>query len=247
MPVGRACCSILWFSLLAAVLTDCSDHRAQAIDKAVQYVNVRGENLLQVAVPMLDNLQRRFGLKVNITAARQRILLATPPGRRVFFRHLGPGLIATREQVSALRGIDHITAAAMYCDLYGLPADFFIKVRSLANRGGYALTHATLAMVMVRAQNCAYDRKIYSTELRRQINQLRFLLQNTPVESDLGIEAILMLHLSRRSPEMAGEPSHVNPQWIEQILAAQSPDGSWYQNDHTTVLALWLLLELRNS
>ena len=33
----------------------------------------------------------------------------------------------------------------------------------------------------------------------------------------------------------------------EQILAAQSPDGSWYQNDHTTVIALWLLLELQNS
>ena len=100
---------------------------------------------------------------------------------------------------------------------------------------------------MVRGQNCAYDRATYKNELLSEITRLRWLLQSTAVESDLGIEAILMLQLSRSSPEMAGEPSYVNPVWIERIIAAQSADGSWYQNDHTTVLALWLLLELKNS
>lgn len=224
----------------------CTKSRNIAIDRAIQYVNRRGENLQQVAVPMLDSLQRRFAIAVDITAAKRRILAATPSGRRVFFRYLGPNLTATQQQITQLTGIDRVTATALYCDLYKLPPDYFKQLRSLAGQGGYALTHATLAMVMVRGKNCSYDRAEYARELRRQISGLRWLLHNTPVDSDLGIEAILMLHLSRQAPEMAGEPSHVNPVWIEQIMAAQSPDGSWYQNDHTTVLALWLLLELKN-
>lgn len=135
----------------------------------------------------------------------------------------------------------------MYCDLYGLPQDFFPGVHRLARQGGYALTHAMLALVMVRGNKCTYDKTAYRQELLGEIEMLRAMLQNISVTSDLGIESVLMLQLSRKSPEMAGEPSHVNPQWIDQILAAQSPDGSWYQNDHTTVIALWLLLELKNS
>lgn len=241
-PGYLLCCAIPYLGII-----NCSGKKDKAIEKAIQYVNGRGENLLQVAVPMLDNLQRRFGIPVEITAAKQRVLAVTPRGRRVFFRHLGPGLVASREDIAQLKGIDRVTATALYCDIYGLPADFFPQLRALANQGGYALTHATLALVMVRGQNCAYDRATYKNELLSEITRLRWLLQSTAVESDLGIEAILMLQLSRSSPEMAGEPSYVNPVWIERIIAAQSADGSWYQNDHTTVLALWLLLELKNS
>lgn len=230
------------------MLSHCKANRYhEEIGRAVAYLNGRGEKLQPVAVPILSNLQRQYKIPVNIAAAERIAQGGKNERRHVFQRHMHNGSVASRDDIMKLRGIDHTTAVALYCDLYALPLNFFSEVRSLANQGGYALTHATLAMAMVRAKNCTYDRKVYQAELRRQINQLRFLLQNTRVDSDLGIEAILMLHLSRRSPDMAGEPSHVNPLWIEQILAAQSPDGSWYQNDHTTVIALWLLLELQNS
>lgn len=186
-------------------------------------------------------------IPVDITAAKRRVLASTPAGRRTFFRHLAPGLIAPQVEIAKLAGIDRLTATAMYCDLYGLPQNFFPAAHRLARQGGYALTHAVLALVMVRGNKCIYDKVAYRRELLGEIEMLRAMLQNISVTSDLGIEAILMLQLSRKSPDMAGEPSHINPLWIDHIIAAQSADGSWYQNDHTTVLALWLLLEMKNN
>lgn len=236
--------------LLAGLLAVCrcgTDRYDEAIAAAVAYLNARGEKLQPVAVPILGNLQRQYKIPVDIAAAEQKVLSGSEERRRVFQRHMRGGVTASRDDIMKLRGIDHITAAALYCDLYGLPKYFFRAVHSMANRGGYDLTHAMLALVIVRNQRCSYDREVFRRELTAEIHQLRTLLAENPVDSDLGIEAVLMLHLSRKSPDMAGEPSHVNPVWIERIIAAQSPDGSWYQNDHTTVLALWLLLELKNS
>ncbi len=239
--------AVLLLAILPALCRCGASRYDEAIAAAVAYLNSRGDQLQSVAVPILGNLQRQYQIGVDIAAAEKKALSLIEGRRRVFQRHMRGGVTASRDDIMKLRGIDHITAAALYCDLYGLPKYFFRAVRSMASRGGYDLTHAMLALVIVRNQRCNYDREVFRRELTAEIRQLRTLLAENRVDSDLGIEAILMLHLSRKSPDMAGEPSHVNPEWIEQILAAQSADGSWYQNDHTTVLALWLLLELKHS
>ncbi|MBL8032261.1 MAG: hypothetical protein JNJ69_01060 [Leptospiraceae bacterium] len=218
-----------------------------AINGALGYLNARGEKLTPVAIPVIENLKKKFSISIETTAAQKRALQNLSAEQRVFFRHMDSRFMVSREQVRQLRGINHITAAALYCDVYGLPPYFFRSLRKMANDGNYALTHALLALVIIRGQQCSYDRNIYQRELNTQIRQLRQLMRATAPDSDLGIEAILMLHLANRSPERAGEPSFVNPEWIEKIIGSQSPDGSWYQNDHTTVIALWLLLELRSA
>ena len=48
--------------------------------------------------------------------------------------------------------------------------------------------------------------------------------------------------------EYVGAADRIQSAWVDAILAAQHPDGGWGErppdpsNDHTTALALWVLL-----
>jgi hypothetical protein len=91
------------------------------------------------------------------------------------------------------------------------------------------------------------DEEKFRNEVDYQTKLLSRLLRKIRADSDLGIEAIVMLYLTRHAPHLKNSAPVIEPRWIVQILDAQDADGSWDQNDHTTVLAMWALLEARRT
>jgi hypothetical protein len=90
-----------------------------------------------------------------------------------------------------------------------------------------------------------------SVQLKRRFQvwlpNLVSLIETENVATDVGIECIAMMFIS-------GNRQYVKESWIAQILSVQMPDGGWRKiaiegnnsKPHTTILALWVLLEYAN-
>jgi hypothetical protein len=248
--------------MLAAIFLNCKfqhDRVGEAIHAGVENLRNRGPNILPAIVSTLDHLIRDYKLDLNIDELKKKLLITSFGQRRILLRYLDPQIKATKEELKGLTGIDRISAAAMYCDVHGLPAYFWLSLRSMADSGGYALTHATIALMMVRSKNCVSDDRAFEVELAAHTRKLLHLLSQVQAESDLGIEAIVMLYLTNNFPYRTAGDDFTKPgalpagaqrppvrlEWIGNIIEAQKEDGSWNENDHTTVLALWALLEFK--
>lgn len=219
----------------------------QAIERGRENLEQKELRVLPMVVPTLDHLVKEYGLKLEMAALRKKVLLDARHERRPFLRSIDPTVVASEAELKRLTGIDRITSAALYCDLYRLPSTFFSDLRKMAVSGGYNLTHATLALFMLKSKNCAADEATFRSEVDFQVKRLSHMLKRIRADTDLGIEAIVMLYMTRQAPHLRDTPPAVEPRWIVQILDAQDADGSWDQNDHTTVLAIWALLEARRA
>lgn len=238
------------FLLAALPLTACSlfENRIdQAIARARENLQQKELRVLPMVVPTLDHLVKEYGLQLDLTALKNKVLQDARHDRRPFLRSIDASVVATETELKRLKGIDRITGAALYCDLYKLPPAFFPDLRKMAVSGGYNLTHATLALFMLRSKNCAVDERLFRDEVDFEVTRLSYMLKKIRPDSDLGIEAIVMLYMTRQAAHLKDSPPAIDPRWIVRILDAQDADGSWDQNDHTTVLAMWALYEARRA
>lgn len=214
-----------------------------AIESAVEYLRKKENGILPMVIPTLDYLIKDYKLAMNIETQKKMLLNSARHDRRPFLRALDPSLVATPAEIARMNPIDRITGAAFYCDIYPLPANFFRSIRQLAVSGGYDLTHASLALIMAKSRGCKITQEEFDRELNFHKTRLLRLLARENPASDLGIEAIVMLYLAGNAGPNNAATDLVKPQWIVRILDAQDANGSWYDNDHTTVLAIWALLE----
>jgi hypothetical protein len=219
----------------------------EAIAQAVRYLDQKRDRLLPMVIPNLDFLIRSHSLKIDISEQKRRHIREANATQRVFLRSMVPEKIASPAELRELRGINLVVAQALYCDLYPLPADYEASIHRLMAAGRYSLTHAVLATLMIVDKKCKMAGTDLSELIERQRAGLLSLLNKIDPASDLGIEAIVMLYSMRH----VGAQNAVSPEgyqkWIEAILRAQQPNGSWNQDDHTTVLAIWALLEAMHS
>jgi len=101
--------------------------------------------------------------------------------------------------------------------------------------------HAALGLQWALEQGCldAQAREVFALRQRVQ-DALVELAQGVP--KDAAIESIALLAYS-------GGWTRVQPEWVQTIARAQQQEGGWGEtenalpNDHTTTLALWVLLE----
>jgi hypothetical protein len=210
-----------------------------AIERAEQYLQGRGARLDPLMTYVLVRLERRYGL--GWTAAQRAAVLAAAPSSaqlRLFGRLVDPrarpdpDLLATVTNTS-----DRLILSGLYCKELGAPSRAALE--AFAGRPGADVAHGALAMQWARENGCLDDAA--AAPLRRLFIDALIAQAAANPAADVGIESMAML-------DYIGAAERIQPVWVDAILGAQHPDGGWGEhpgdpsNDHTTTLALWVLL-----
>lgn len=128
------------------------------------------------------------------------------------------------------------------CDRMDLPTNFWGMMDKNTKEGGYYTAHTILALAFMKDNGCTLPTE--ANDLKEQaIEALVKIAGDSTVSPDLRYEVTAFLLMDNRH-------DLVKQEWIDQIIAEQRPDGSWIHefgdskdDPHTTLLALWSLLE----
>jgi hypothetical protein len=232
---------------LLAILVACAspdtvsrrDPVEHAIESAEAFLQRRDGSLDPLMTYVLARLERRYGL--TWTAAQRRQVLSaarSTPQLRLFGRLVDP---AARPDAAALDTItnasDRLILTALYCHELGTPPDDWLA--AFADKPGADVSHGALALRWLLENGCISDAQAEPLR-RRFVSALDAQAAQTPT-TDLGIEAMAML-------DYLGASDRIEHSWMSAIVGAQHADGGWGEhpadpsNDHTTALALWVLL-----
>lgn len=151
-----------------------------------------------------------------------------------------------------LFGIDALTVPALYCRSEPFPAGYQGRLRAAAGLGGYQATHALLALSLLHDQGCATGLGDGDVATIIAGNAAVFDLSDRVLD-DVDIEVLLFMSLT-------GDGHLIREEWLDLLLEARQEGGGWVDSlpldggrpargaeGHPTVLALWLLLELRQG
>ena len=199
-------------------------------------------------------MHRRFGLVVQ---DRNGSWLHEPvAGRgpqtwtRLYDRLDDPGVVANAAEIAGIRSeTDRMTALALHCDRVALPENWPEVLRAASKAGGYALTHAALAVRWTIENGCASASRLapivaLQRERLAEMAASRDLLEERyPNGTDLWLESIVMLYY-------LGGRAAVDDSLVREVVALQRADGGWPlgrtaagSDPHATALAMWILLE----
>lgn len=228
---------------------------ATATDRGRDWLIAQGSGLPPYVSLLMDQLRRRFGTEVPPEfEAAARAAAAGGEGAaqmRVYLRLLDPRVVITQADLDNLTDeVDRITGPALACDQVALPDGYLGLLQRAVELGGYERTHAVLALQWIREHGCI-DEDAAAELSGRWTGELVETVESERVAGngagDLSIEAMAMLAYS-------GHIDRIEEGWVDDVLAAQNPDGSWPHGSttmaaspHTTVLAVWLLLELADA
>jgi len=235
-----------------------------ATSRGESYLRERGEQMDPTMLLILDFLARRFDIEwMHAAASRVRTPAPAipcagdtasgadcegPPARSSIRRLVDPSVRVTPAELADLANtfgntMDSFTHLALHCRTVPLPADYPQRVEHWLDPAGgdYDPPHAALALQWAIEQDCLDATREAIGRLRaRAIEELVRFADGVP--RDQPIEAVAMLGY-------LGARDRVQREWIETIVAAQRENGGWGDrpdepsNDHTTILALWVLLE----
>ena len=210
-----------------------------AIARAEGFLQQRGVAVDPLMTYVLARLERRYGL--TWTSEHRRLVLAQAPASaqvRLFARLVDPGVRLDPVALATLTNeSDRIILSALYCPELGAPSPEVVG--RFAAKGGTDVSHAALALQWSVENGCLSAHALET--LRRQIVLGLVEEAARAPAADVGIEAMAML-------DYVGASERIAPTWVEAVLASQHADGGWGErpgdpsNDHTTVLALWVVL-----
>jgi hypothetical protein len=137
--------------------------------------------------------------------------------------------------------IDRVTAGALHCDRLGVPPDLETALTEMTEKkDDYSLPHAMLATGWAVDLRCLPEATAAKLDARQRALAIERLESRKPgLMTDSTIEMIAML-------DYRGHRSDVQDAWIDAVLESQLPSGGWGnpgELDHTSALALWVLLE----
>lgn len=231
-------------------------HLPEVAQRAEDHLRARGTAIDPAMVLILHYLDRRFTLEwVRPLVARvrdqHRACVAQPASDAcraahatgTFARLVDPSARVTAEQLASLPNtLDGFTASALYCKVKELPQEFpALVAQRLVKENDYDPPHAALALQWAIEQGCL---DLAAPDVARVHAQILDALVDVAagVPQDSAIEAVALLAYT-------GGWSRVQSAWLQTIAAAQTADGGWGEraqapsNDHTSTLALWVLLE----
>lgn len=215
------------------------DDTTRAINRAVDNLKTKGDNILPSMVATLDYMIGAYKLGLSVEVQKKNIIKSAFGDEKIFLHALDTAIKVPQSQLDNLLGTDKVIASAMYCDCYGIPKDFFPTVNDMAYEGSFTLTHATMALMILKQRNCKYDTAAFNRELNVvQVPKLQNLINIKGPTSNVGIEAIVMLYIS-------GNGHLVKKEWIDKIIATQLANGTWNGNERTTIFGLWAMLEAK--
>ncbi len=220
----------------------------QAIERGRRFLAQQPRETTSILL-FLDVLHRRFGLEEFAGMADEYERLVAGMARPA------PDVFSSRRLLDAdariepellkqlVAPVNRITHPALHAREIPLPAKYRGRLQRAAAAGGYELTHVGLALIWL-AENG--QREVVDEAFVEDVAAaMGALLDPANGVDDLEIESAAFLH-------GLGRGALVPPAFLEAVVAAQLPDGGWASdpaaqpptaNDHTSALALWLLLE----
>jgi hypothetical protein len=235
-----------------------------AVDRATQALIAQQETLDPILAIILDSVRRRFDLAAvpsqtpYVDAAQQAARNAGTVMRTgdrqadmlaIFRRLMDPSATATADEIEALRmPIDQVTATALHCQTVRVPADLLMTLDEMVQIGGYAMTHAIIASQWLIENGCVPAATIAERRQRYVDALVRQIEKDEGHITDRRVEALATLFYM-------GGGEHARQEWVDFVVQRQLPDGQWSgyadqpqtPNAHTTLMALWLLLEARSE
>lgn len=232
------------------------------IDRAVQSLTAGQQTLDPILAIILDSVRRRFELaavppqqsyvdSAQATAHGAGTVMRTGDNLAdmlaVFRRLMDPDARVTVAEVDALRmPIDQVTAIAIHCQALPPPADYLMTLDEMVALGGYAMTHAIIASQWLVENGCESPETIAVRHPRYVEALVQQIKKDDGTITDRRVEALATLFY-------IGEGKHAPQEWVDFVVQKQRPDGGWpayadrtdASNPHTTLMALWLLLEAR--
>ena len=226
----------------------------QAVKNAITYLKQTQDAM---GFLMLNVIYRQFGIaEFNDSLQRYDQVLASNPEpiNRIFRRiaDYNTSAVQPDDFNSVTDQLDRITVPALYSDRMALPDDYlsqltdamesgFFYAEHSVNSGKYLLTHALLATIWMQNNHCSLQLPEDFTSTLYQWNAA--LIGDGSQVDDIELEAAAFLY-------QAGQGNLVNPDFVQNVIAAQFTDGGWSAtqdtpgntNWHPSVLALMLLL-----
>jgi hypothetical protein len=195
---------------------------------------------------MLDYLQRKYDLDESLGAVQSPFQITesprTYPQEVNFLARISfPDKIVNMPPRSVVDGPALTNIYSANCDHMALPANFWPTMEQNYQAGGYSLTHVALALAFMKDNSCQIP-TAHSDLRSKVIAGMAKLASNPATNPDLRYEAIAFLGLS-------GSADQIESAWTDSITTEQKKEGNWIDStdpqnsDHTTVLALWALLE----
>jgi len=213
-----------------------------AINNAINYIAHTQE---PYALLMLNVLYRQFGIpefKDALKSYDKILFSSSHPLLRVFRRIADYNNTADATDFNAVvNEIESLTVPALYANQRNPPADYPFVLMNAKNSGGYMMTHALLATIWLQENNC--NILLPENFVETLYYDAAALTDRELPVTDLALEAAAFLY-------EAGQGNLVNPDFAENVIATQNPDGGWARLSgtpngsdwHPSVLALIILL-----
>lgn len=256
-PAYAIACLVL-FLTGAAAATPAPDDRAARLERAqaavLRYFATAVERPDPSWLSLFGYMHRRFGVDARLAsgapAHELRDGIARPEVWAIYRRIDDPGAQVDKGAIAALPSpIDRITASALHCDRIPLPPDWVQILARASRAGAAALPHAVLATEWTVENGCRSRQDVAALH-GEQVRLLEQLIEQRNANqykaaTDLWIEAMAML-------DYTGAGDRIRPEWIDDMLSQQRPDGGWPRqpratasDPHASALALWVVLAQR--
>lgn len=217
-----------------------------AIVRGLVYFSGREMRLEPDALMLHAYLKDRFGLPelCSVEQVLAEIRKDTLSQLHKFLRLAEP--VPFSPEFVEIQGtsVDNITLAGMWYDKIPKPSILMEQINAASLDEPYVATHALWAMSM--AQQC-FHAELDTIMEHRLVEKVEALMEHTdPRWNDEAIEAMAISEYH--------DANYVPPdRYIQELVDVQNPNGSWSWNpgqeitgsQHTTVLALWALLQYK--
>ncbi len=196
---------------------------------------------------LFDYLQRSYGLQPELGVSKTPMTIpASGPSYPSELNYLAriayPDNVIKVAPKDNPESISFTNIYAANCDNLPLPPNFWQIVEEEYQAGKYYLTHDALALFFMKDNGCALPTTADILSAQITTGMVNIVKDPTTI-ADLRYEAIAFLQLT-------GHRDLIKSEWIDQIIQEQMPDGSWSavagskkSDDHSTLLALWALLQ----
>lgn len=223
-----------------------------SIKRGVAFLNSSKdqENLIMI-LPLIEVLNKNFNIGITHKRSNMDSLLMEKYAyflvglNRVFdaTAHVPPDLLEPYQDDL----INYFMFKSFNCDVF-LPDTILLQKLKLGlMMGGYDLTHAMISIHWIEQTNCVNKDEPIGRELeclKQKFWPTLLKMAKSEENADLRYESIaIALHMEEKS---------ISTKEIKRILREQEEEGIWYNyglsdasREHTTILALWALLEWR--
>jgi len=247
---------ILLFSIINLIGTNIafaqSYNLESAINKTKEYFNNNQPKSHQILI-FLNYLERAYDIKFKFDTKK---LLQEPPifddekeDIQFFYRSFNKNYKPNLSTLDLKEDYLKMMVWSIYSDRIKLSKQYEFILNQFSKKEDKYLTHAAISLGWLIEQKQTQQLNSFQAIRDIQIQRLQNLIDKEKYIGDTGFEALVSLI-------MLGESSKIDNQCIAAICSAQLSDGGFQyhgsetnvvSNQHTTMLALWVMLDFENG